>query len=161
MKEIILTKGKVALVDDEDFDSLSKTSWYAHSSKYGRTGYTARGTMKNYKNKLFLMHRQILGLSNPKISVDHIDGNGLNNQKSNLRICTHGENMRNTRKRVNCSSRFKGISWNKDRKKWDVRANLNKKVYRVGRYDNEVEAALAYNVTASFLFGEFASLNKV
>lgn len=161
MKEMFLTKGQIALIDDEDFEKLSQWSWYAHSNPVSNTSYAARGTFINYKNKLYLMHRQILGITDPKISVDHADGNGLNNQKSNLRICTHSQNMCNTSKRKNTTSRFKGVSWCSDRNKWEVEVRVDNKRLRVGRYENEIEAALAYNVTASFAHREFARLNVV
>lgn len=161
MKEIILTRGKVAIVDDEDFDQLSKWSWYTHISPNPNNFYAARGTMINYKNKGHMMHRQILQLNDQNLVVDHIDGNGLNNQKSNLRICTRAQNMCNLKKRKNTSSRFKGVFWDKSRNKWSARANIEGKSLNIGRYENEIEAALAYNVTASFAHREFASLNKI
>lgn len=155
MKEIILTKGNIAFIDDEDFQSLSKWSWYTHNT------YAARGTFINYTNKLHFMHRQILGLNDPNLFIDHIDGNGLNNQKYNLRVCTHSQNMMNRKKNQNASSRFKGVYWNSEKRKWHVRCVVNKEIYIVGYYKDEREAALAYNLTASFAHGEFANLNKI
>lgn len=163
MKEILLTKGMIALVDDDVFEELSKTSWYAHTSPGSRSGvfYAARGTMKNYKNKLYLMHRQILGITDSSISVDHIDGDGLNNQKSNLRKCSHSQNMCNRIKRNNASSKYKGVSWNKERNSWDVRCVYNGKRLNATRCKDEIEAALIYNVIASFAHREFAKLNTI
>lgn len=156
MKEITLTKGKTAIVDDEDFDLLSTWSWTARPSL--NTSYGYRKVYVNKKYQTVHMHRFILGTEK---MVDHIDHNGLNNQKTNLRICTHSQNMCNARKRKNSSSRYKGVYWNAEKKKWHVRASFDGKKYNVGYYHNEIEAALAYNCTASFAQREFAYLNKI
>lgn len=161
MKEIVLTKGKTALVDDEDFESLSETSWYAHT-KIGYTSYAERGTGRNCSHKIHLMHRHILRITDPKIHIDHIDGNGLNNQKTNLRTCSRSQNLSNSRKRKSStSSLYKGVYWDKQMSKWRSRFSLDGKKYHIGLYDSEKEAALAYNCSASFACREFAYLNKI
>ena len=104
------------------------------------------------------MHRAILNA--PKgLLVDHIDGNGLNNRKSNLRLCTFAQNAHNSRPRRNSSSRYKGVCWHKLKKKWTVSIYKGGKRTYLGYYDDEIEAALAYDRKAEELFGEFAYLN--
>ena len=93
--------------------------------------------------------------------VDHIDGDPTNNRRSNLRNCTQHQNSMNSRKRKNdASSKYKGVSWDKGRKKWRAYINLMRKQLFLGRFDNELEAARAYNDKAVELYGEFAHLNK-
>jgi len=104
------------------------------------------------------MHREIMNA--PKgLDVDHIDGNGLNNRKSNLRLCTHAENVHNSRPMRNGSSKYKGVCWHKTYKKWYSSIGKTGKRFYLGRFDNEIDAALAYDKKAKELFGEFAYLN--
>ena len=91
--------------------------------------------------------------------VDHIDGNGLNNRKSNLRVCTQAQNSLNSRPRRNSSSRYKGVSFYKRDKIWQAQIFYNFRTINIGRFDDEIEAALAYDRKAAELFGEFAYLN--
>ena len=105
------------------------------------------------------MHRVIN--DTPKIlGTDHIDGNPLNNQKSNLRNATKSQNGMNRKSNRNSSSKYKGISWNKQNKKWRGEIQKNKKRYGLGYFKSEIEAARAYNKKALELFGEYARLNK-
>lgn len=156
MKEIKLTQGKVALVDDEDFEELSKFKWCA--LKAPKTYYAIRRG-NDFKKSTIYMHREILKLTDSKIQGEHKDNNGLNNQKSNLRTCTNSENQRNKTCKINGTSNYKGVYWNKKNKKWDVRICINKKRTYVGHFKNEIEAAKAYDKKAKELFGEFAYLN--
>lgn len=164
MKEIILTKGLTTTVDDADFDFLNKWKWYA--DKLGDTFYAKRRiNLKREKGKpqrgtSIYMHREILELKKGEIG-DHRDGNGLNNQRDNLRKCTHGQNMVNQKSQKNSSSKYLGVSWDSTREKWTVHVCKNYKVYSPGRFDNEKEAALAYNKKALELHGEFARLNDI
>lgn len=103
------------------------------------------------------MHRQILGLTDPKIFTDHKDHNGLNNQRSNLRIATHGQNMAN--KSPSGKSKYMGVSWNKNDKKWRSQIRKNRVTIYLGSYINEIDAAIAYNNKAVEVHGEFANLN--
>lgn len=157
MKEIKLSQGKVALVDDKDFEELSRYKWYA-AQRENYTIYAIRtiGTKPNHKT--IRMHRQIMKARKGQ-QIDHLDGNGLLNVRSNLRLCTNSQNQQNKRKRKNCSSKFKGICWHKNRKKWEVYISLNKKLYYLGYFDDEIEAAKAYDRKAKEFFGEFARLN--
>ena len=105
------------------------------------------------------MHREILGITDPKINVDHLDGDGLNNQRSNLRVCTDSQNGANRGKQKNNKSGYKGVHWNKKTKKWAAQIQYHKKVLNLGYYSDIIEAAKAYDKKALELFGEFARLN--
>lgn len=160
MKEIPLTRGKVALVDDADFEGLSRFKWYAH--KGTRTWYAHRNRQLNAgKQTTVLMHRQILGAV-PGKEVDHRDGNGLNNQRCNLRLCEHAENGHNRcRKMAGGSSRYKGVSWNKRLGKWRADISVNWCQKYLGLFSDEGDAARAYNAAAVQFYGEFAALNVI
>jgi len=165
MKEIPLSKtgkhkGKyVALVDDEMYPYLIHWSWQVDISK--RTHYACRHQKIDGKQVKIYMHRFILGLTDPKIEPDHIDHNGWNNQGHNLRLSGRkkgqAHNMRKTERK--CSSPFKGVNWDKEKKKWNVKTCLNRKQIWIGRYDDPVEAAHAYDRKAIELFGEHAHTN--
>lgn len=157
MKEIILTKGKVALVDDADFGRLSIHKWYA--LKGDKRFYSARNVPFNGGQKRIFMHREIMGTSKG-IQVDHKNGNGLDNRKDNLRNCTRSENCRNKKKYCG-GSKFKGVSWDKRHKKWIVQIKYEDKNRHVGFFDNEIVAASVYNKVARERFGEFAWLNNI
>jgi len=158
MKEIQLSKqgknkGKyVALVDDEDFERVNHFRWQVSIEKC--TEY-ARTRMPD--SKQVYMHQFILGNS----GGDHIDSNGLNNQKTNLRLCTHRQNIMNKKSHKNSSSIYKGVSWNKQHKRWVANIYSNKSLKRLGFFKNEIDAAKAYNKKALELFGEFAKLNII
>jgi HNH endonuclease len=162
MKEIQLTQGKVALVDDADYEALSQYRWYAFPDKRHSTFYAARNSSTvNGKRHTVRMHRQILGLDfGYRCEVDHQDGDGLNNQRHNLRGCSRQENNRNMRMQIRSkSSRFKGV--HKNGKFWHVQISRNNQRKYLGLFRSETEAALAYNSAAAELFGEFARLNVV
>jgi hypothetical protein len=154
MKEIPLTKGKTALVDDADYDWLCQWRWHCAAGDR----YAARG------NGIY-MHRQIMGLPevrNPRgengnyPEVDHVDRDGLNNQRGNLRVCTRQQNLRNKgRQSNNRSSRFKGVTRHRQRRKWT--AWIEHKY--LGVFDDEVQAARVYDAAAKERFGEYARLN--
>lgn len=160
MKQIKLTQNKIALVDDIDFEKINQYSWHIRKGKkpYART--TIWNKTKK-KPQLFYMHRIILELTDPKIHVDHIDGNGLNNQRANLRIATSLENNRNVFKQPNKTSQFKGVSYCNSRKKFKASISLNNKETFLGRFEKEIDAAYAYNEAAIKYFGKFARLNKI
>ena len=164
MRVIQLTQGKVAVVDEADYPSLSLHSWRAHEQKHHRglasSWYAARtvtvsGHGKSRKRTTIWMHRQILG--DPNYEVDHADLNGLNNRRSNLREASKSKNGQNRQKVPKCSSSFKGVSWHDAAGKW--RAYINS--ISLGSFSSELEAALAYNKAASLHFGQFAQLNPI
>lgn len=160
MKEITLTKGYVAQVDDTDFDELNKYKWFV---VVGKTNVYARRKLNDGAGvrRELLMHRSILQPPDSNTHVDHIDGNGLNNQRCNIRLCTPAENTRNSRSIAGSSSAFKGVSWNKARKKWKATISLNGGLKHLGLFENENIAAAAYNYAAKIIFGKFARLNDV
>lgn len=159
MKEIQLSKqGKnkgryVALVDDEDFESLNQFRWSVTIRKNIR--YAFRNVRINNKRTVILLHNQILNCK----KIDHKDHDGLNNQKINLRKCTSVQNQMNQMKHIFFSSKFKGVSWFKPKKKWRVTICLNKKQTHIGYFSNEIEAAKSYDEAAKKYFKEFAYLN--
>jgi hypothetical protein len=162
MKEIPLTQGKVALVDDADYEYLMQWKWYFCKKKDG-TGYARRKvysriSAKTYRWKSYWMHREIM--KTPEgMDTDHRDGNKLNNQKYNLRICTNSQNQSNKRTQRNNTSTFKGV-W-KSGNKWTASINVRKKRIHLGSYIDKSEAAKAYNAAALEHHGEFARLNDV
>jgi hypothetical protein len=163
MKEISLTQGKVALVDDEDYDFLMQWKWYARG--HGKLFYAVRQTPSidkfgKYKQKRIKMHHLLFHCPNDKVT-DHKDGNGLNNQKDNLREATKQQNACNKSKSQNCSSIYKGVHWSKQANKWIAEIYFNYIKFPLGSFDNEIEAAIAYNNKAIELFGEFAKLNII
>jgi hypothetical protein len=149
MKEITLNckwgKGKVALVDNEDFRFVNKFIWYL----------TIHGYVKNYN---FYLHSLIMGFKRGKV-VDHIDHNKLNNQKSNLRFLTNQQNVTNQKKRKKGSSIYKGVYLNKKDNKWTAAAVREGKYYYIGQFLNERYAAMAYDIWAKELYKEYSSLN--
>lgn len=162
MKTIPLSKGKVALVDDQDFEWLSQWPWAALKSKrrwVTPVWYATRHS--TWKGPTKYMHREIAiraGMPNARY-YDHKDGNGLNNQRSNIRPCSQTQNNGNQSKRPGCTSRFKGVSWFWRTRKWVVRLKHKGKVYCLGYYHDEQEAAKVYDSAARVHFGEFAKLN--
>lgn len=155
MKEITLTQGYVALVDDEDYEDLMRVNWYACICS-GKV--YARHSLPNSK-KIF-MHRYLIKCEG-KEQVDHIDSNGINNQRSNLRKCTHQQNVCNRSKAKTTTSIYLGVHWKKDRNKWRAAIKSNDSLTHLGYYQNQEEAALAYNKAAISIHGEFAKLNKI
>ncbi len=148
MKEIMLTQGKVARVDDEDFLFLSQSSWYAHQIE-GRW-YACRGNME-------YMHRVLCAGD----YVDHRDGDGLNNTRGNLRTATNQQNARNAKRHRDGSSQYKGVYRDNRRGKWVAQIGLSYRSKQLGRFSTEAAAARAYNSAAIEHFGDFARLNVV
>jgi hypothetical protein len=151
-KLIKLTQGKFAIVDWDDYDWLNQYKWY--TSK-GRNNYYA---LRRHKEKIISMHRVILEAA-PGQCCDHINHDGLDNRRSNLRLCTPAQNVYNSRPKRNCVSQYKGVRWCVERKKWLAKIYLNEKEIFIGYFDYELDAAIAYDDWAIKLFGEFAYLN--
>jgi hypothetical protein len=155
VKEIPLTRGKIALVDDEDYDELMKYKWF--SIKGSTIYHYARRTSSENGQKKVSMHRQIMGF--PDCLIDHINRDGLDNRRCNLRLCSQGENKRNCKKYTSNSSGFRGVSWHKHLHKWQARIQFNYITQRIGYFNNKEQAAKAYDERAKELFGAFAVLN--
>lgn len=156
-KQIELTRGFVALVDDIDFEYLRQFNWCVSH------GYAARNAHKN--GGFIFMHRVVLErkLGRPlskEERADHEDRKRAHNTRDNIRLATHKQNVRNRSKvSGNTSSRFIGVSWHKTGRKWNARIKTNNKLIHLGCFNNEEDAAKVYDQAALFLFGEFASLN--
>jgi hypothetical protein len=155
-REIPLTRGMVALVDSHDYDFLLQWRWNAKINKTHRTFYATR--TEGNESRTIHMHRVILSVP-IGMSVDHINGNGLDNRRSNLRICTSHENSFNHSLISSNTSGYKGVCWNKASSKWQAGIMLNGKSTHLGLFSDPVDAARAYDVAARKLFGEFAWLN--
>ena len=149
MKKIPLTKGKFALVDDEDYVNLTEISWQ-YASGYAQSIQRKKGG----KQYAIMMHRKIMNCPSGLV-VDHINHDTLDNRKSNLRICTRSENLGNRFGKKNGTSKYKGVTWHKASKKWSVA--FNKKW--IGAFSDEVEAARVYDKCAIEHYGRFAKLN--
>lgn len=154
MKLIKITRGQFAQVDDEDFEYLNQFKWQALKSK--TTWYAQRSTSRKLgPRNTIMMHREIIGITDKSLEVDHEDHNGLNNQKNNLRKCTHAENCRNTSSNRDASSKYLGVFWNTTTNSWH--AAIKSKI--LGKFPNEIAAAEAYDKKAKEMYGEFANLN--
>lgn len=149
--------GNYALVDDADYEWLNQWKWTARKPATGNTIYAERNHKNGCASK---MHRLILGLTDLKIFGDHEDGNGLNNQRYNLRECTRNQNTMNARSQQG-SSQYKGVDFVARLNKWRAQIQYNKTKVFIGLYLLESEAALAYNEAAIKHHGEFARLNII
>ncbi len=154
MKTIDLTQGFQAIVDDEDFEKLSHFKWHVRI----QPGIYAARTMRENKRRFNIrMHQQIMGTI-PGYEIDHINGNGLDNRRSNLRFCTRSENMMNQKKQLG-TSQYKGVSFASSKAKWHAQIVNKRHRISLGYFRTELCAALAYDVAALLLFGEFARIN--
>lgn len=159
MKEIKLNKGYVTQVDDADYEWLNQWHWWTQKAR--GTVYVIRKEWHNGKRRDVRMHRQILGLTDPKVFGDHIDGNGLNNQRANIRKCTCAQNNMNATALKRGTSSYKGVSYRAINSKWVARIGVAGKIVYVGDYLTQTDAALAYNEAAIKYHGEFARLNII
>lgn len=162
MKEIKLTQGFVAKVDDDDYDFLSQWKWFV--TRDLTVSYAARTDKKNGKYYSLRMHRVIMKVDDPKVFVDHRDTDGLNNQRHNLRICNNVQSGRNRRRKKGTRSKYKGVSPAVrigGNVKWVAKIGIGGRDKHLGSFNSEEEAAIAYNIAAEKIFGEFALLNIV
>ena len=152
MKEIQLSRAMVALVDDEDYKNLNQYNWQAHKSyKTKNTHYATRHTPTiNGKRGFVSMHSSIMGNEKGK-EIDHIDGDGLNNQRSNLRQVTHRENGQNLH--IEKSSKYVGVHWGKKDKLWYAQIMIKGKRIYLGSYKDEEIASKAYTSALSEVKG--------
>jgi len=155
MKQIKLTQGKDALVDDSDFIELNRFKWY--TQRRGKNFYAIRNSLTlNGKRKTVRMHIEIMGETPKGVEIDHIDGNGLNNQRKNLRFCSKAQNAMNVGLRLDNRSGFKGVSWDKVTKKWKTQISIDKIQRYLGVFDTKEEAYEAYCVACLKFHGDFA-----
>ena len=157
MRDIKLTQGKVALVDDADYDWLNQWKWCLHNKMYA-----VRNVYSDGKRRTIHMHRVILGITDPKIKGDHKDGNGLNNQRANLRTATSVQNQQNQKRKNTSASKYKGVIFQKNcKRKWCSHIRDNGKRIYLGLFHTQEEAAKAYNEAAIKYHVEFARLNVI
>lgn len=152
VRHIPLTKNRFAIVDERDYEELSRFKWCVSC-----TGRRKLYACRMEGRRLVRMHRQILNAPAGKV-VDHIDGNSLNNSRSNLRICTYSQNLCNRGKFAG-ATRYKGVFHRKDRDKCYAKIKFEGKEHYLGLYDDPAEAARAYDRKARELHGPFARLN--
>ena len=140
-----------ALIDLEDVDKVRNIK--CHRSDLQRNTYYCMSNNKTWRR----LHRLIMNVTDPNIFVDHINHNELDNRKSNLRICTNQENIRNCITPKNNKSGYKGIYWAKDKNKWTVQITLNNKTKYIGRYEKLEDAIAARKEATKKYYGEFAN----
>jgi hypothetical protein len=160
--EVPLSNGLSALVDDRDFALVSQFKWHANTNNEGlKTLMYAIRNVKGDKGNWtgMLMHRQIMGADDPR-HIDHINGNGLDNRRSNLRFVECWQNAANMSKTSRpCTSAFKGVTREAKAKKWLARIRVRGTLIRIGTFNNELSAALAYDAAAVAHFGQYAKPN--
>lgn len=156
MITVPLSQGKVAIIDDCDAHLL-RFRW--HAQRQGLNWYARRLLLRSEGHFARFMHREILGVSDRSVEVDHVNGDGLDNRRSNLRSATRQQNAANQRKPSTNTSGFKGVTWHAKLGKW--RASLMARGHRhyLGLHATAEAAARAYDAAAVVHFGEFASLN--
>lgn len=153
MELIALTRGKLARVDDGDYEWLNRSKW-CYNGRYAVRVVTG----DDGKQHTVFMHR-IIAETPYGMYTDHIDGDGLNDQRANLRICTRAENSHNRGMQANNTSGFKGVSWETNSRKWKAAMRFEGRSIRIGYYSTALEAAIAYDQAALRFHGEFARLN--
>ena len=158
-KEIPLTQGKVAIVDDEDFEMLSRFKWCARKSDGGLLWYACRKERINGRQHQQQMHRLILNAP-AGLFCDHINGNGLDNRRCNIRLATPQQNGMNQRVHAKSKTGFKGVTVSTCGK-YQAQIKVNGKLIYLGSFADKTSAAIVYNEAAIKYHGEFANLNKV
>ena len=153
-REIPLTRGKVALIDDADYERISLMKWSCGTDGYARHGIFRKGVRVNMTMQQVLMGNRRFH------RVDHINGDKLDNRRCNLRWATHTENQRNVKHHTDAKSPYKGI-FKSPSGRWIGQIWVTNRYLRLGSYDTPEQAALAYNAAALEHFGEFARLNEV
>jgi len=156
MKSIPLSKGYVAIVDDDDFETLNAFKWSASETR--GSVYAIRVAKVNGKLKRIYMHRQIMGDPPGKL-IDHRDRCGLHNWRTNLRVSSKSGNQHNRGATPGGTSKFKGVSWHVAGGKWQVHVQARGKRFYLGLFDSEKEAALAADAKIREIHGQFARLN--
>jgi hypothetical protein len=155
VKEIPLNKGYVALVDDSDYEELSKRRWFVHGPSDNNYAVTTTGT----GGKHVYMHRLLLPCDDPGLQPDHINGNRLDNRRSNLRLATRSQNNINRGPGRNSTTGIKGVHFCRARKRWRAAIKCNRKFHHIGYFSDPMLAAMAYDKAAREMFGEFAWTN--
>lgn len=158
MKTIPLTHGLEAIVDDEDYEELSKFKWYA----VGHTGQEYAARYGGHDSPQHIRMHRVLIRAPDGMQVDHINGNRLDNRKENLRLASQAQNSRNRGKfAIPTYSRYKGVSYHKRDHVWQAEIKVDGKAIYLGSFTTEREAALAYNIAARQYHGNYAKLNEI
>jgi hypothetical protein len=158
-RKIYLGEGQFTILDPQDYYRLGNFKWWVHGN--GTNLYAARSALTaQLRSKIVFLHRQIMDPP-PALLVDHRNCDSLDNRRANLRLATHKQNMHNRRKRANTSSRFIGVHFDKQRRKWAVHIRHNGRKLWLGRFADEIAAARAYDNAARQYNGDFARLNNV
>lgn len=152
MRQIELTQGKIALVDDEDAGRVSLYPW--HAVKIREEFYAAT----TISGRRMYLHRFITEAPRG-FDVDHVNHDGLDNRRKNLRVCTHQQNLVNQKKQSGRSSRYKGVTWDKSRNRWRAQTKVLGRAVYLGYFRSEIQAAGAYDNFMRDLHGEYALLN--
>lgn len=155
-------RGRVALVDLEDFDLAAQHRWHVRETDPVAPGRRPNGpyavteiVQSDGRRRTITMHALIMG----QPFIDHVNHNGLDNQRHNLRPATHVQNAGNSRKNPGKTSRYKGVFWDRWRSCWSAKITVNRQASSLGRYEREEDAALAYDIAAREAFGEYALTN--
>lgn len=157
MKYINLTQGKKAIIDNRDYEMLNKKKWHVYKSSSGRY-YASRNNSRKHKDGHYLlkMHREIMGLQKyDKRQVDHINGNSLDNRRSNLRIVTPQQNSWNRKAQKNSNSGVRGVYKHTQINKWVAQIKVGSKRIHIGSFDTIEDAKLAYDKKAELYYGEY------
>jgi len=143
------------LIDEDDLAVVLEHKWCINRKEQGKRTAYVRRTTDSLK-----LHQLIMGEAPEGMVIDHVNGDGLDNRRKNLRYCTHAENHANEEKRRGGTSVFKGVGLDTDRNKWSAKLTAFGKTKNLGRFDTEEEAAVAYDTEARKVFGDFARLNS-
>lgn len=154
MKQIPLTRGMFALVDDRDFEWLNQWKWCAHLS-HNEKFRAAREEGARHERKTILMHRLICAATKG-VQVDHINGDPLDNQRKNLRVCSASQNQWNRGVQRDNTSGFKGVDWRESHSKWRARIQVFSRMIHLGYFLTAAAAGRAYKAAARKYYGEFA-----
>lgn len=157
----MLTQNRIALVDDEDYDRIAELKWHAHNMHNSGIFYAGHFFKINGKYKYAHMHTFILNRIGIKTIIYHKDGNGLNNQKENLRICSSSDNSKNKRQSITSKSKYKGVYLIRKSGMYRARIQVDGKRLHLGCFVNQIDACIAYNNAALKYFGEFALINEI
>lgn len=156
MKKIPITQGKVAIVDDADYEWLNKFKWSAQKS--GNTYYAKTVYNDGNRQVKLYMHSAIMNTPAGMIT-DHINHNGLDNRRANLREGSYSQNNANQSKISNKASKYKGVTWDNWNNKWKAQITVNYKNHFLGYFDNEYDAGKAYDKACKHFYEQFARTN--
>jgi len=153
MKKIKLTQGQYTIVDNSDFKRLSAFKWRFSE-------YAIRSIKSGPTQKTITLHSEVL---KPKqgFTIDHINGNRLDNRKRNLRHVTFSQNCQNSKLRRHNTSGYRGVSWHKNSEQWVARIIYQGRTYHCGMFKSIIDAAKSYNKMAKKLYGKYAKINSV